>query len=391
MIREGETILLNPREFQWVFATMNVPLISQVSSSAAMTGPSRRTFWLAVSIAAPMGALATLVLVLLLQKPVEVEELPSVEAVRGRTVVAGGRNGPIEVPTPAPASIAPPPPVHRKGLSSPYDDIVEPAAAKHGVPADLVRAVIRVESNNNPRAVSRVGARGLMQLMPATAKQLDVKNAFDAEQNINGGAKYLKQLSERFDGDLVKTVAAYNAGPAAVMKYGGKVPPYEETQKYVKRVMGYYSNAISATGPLAVPTPLLQVTDDPSSILVWPAPGLIVRKLSMRGEDRETGVELRVPSASAIRAASEGRVVAVLKERDGKKSVTVKHDERYSTTYAHLSVVLVDVNDVVAAGDVIGNAPAQAGNGASVIRFDLRESDVPRDPIDFRWRGVNRE
>lgn len=115
---------------------------------------------------------------------------------------------------------------------------IDDSARKFKLPVQLVTAIIKVESNFNPRAVSSEGARGLMQLMPSTARNLGVRNAFDITQNINGGCKYLKGLLEQFDGNLELAVAAYNAGPGAVEKYG-RVPPYKETQNYVKRVLAY--------------------------------------------------------------------------------------------------------------------------------------------------------
>lgn len=115
---------------------------------------------------------------------------------------------------------------------------IDDSARKFKLPVQLVTAIIKVESNFNPRAVSSEGARGLMQLMPTTAERLGVRNSFDITQNINGGCKYLKGLLERFDGNLELAVAAYNAGPGAVAKYG-KVPPYRQTQDYVKKVLAY--------------------------------------------------------------------------------------------------------------------------------------------------------
>lgn len=120
--------------------------------------------------------------------------------------------------------------------SSPYADVINAASARTGVPAKLIAAVAKQESGFNPKAVSRAGAEGIMQLMPATAKGLGVTNPLDATQSINGGATYLASLLKRFDGDTTKAVAAYNAGPGAVIKYGG-VPPYAETQKYVRNVL----------------------------------------------------------------------------------------------------------------------------------------------------------
>ncbi len=116
--------------------------------------------------------------------------------------------------------------------------IVDDAARKFKLSTQLVTAIIKVESNFNPRAVSSEGAIGLMQLMPATAERLGVKNAFDIRQNINAGCRYLKGLVDRFEGNLELAVAAYNAGPGAVEKYG-KIPPYKETRNYVKRVLAY--------------------------------------------------------------------------------------------------------------------------------------------------------
>jgi hypothetical protein len=115
---------------------------------------------------------------------------------------------------------------------------VQKAAAKYNLPPALINAVIRAESNFKAKAVSSAGAQGLMQLMPATAKELGVKNPFDIEQNIDGGAKYLRKMLDRFGGNVRKALAAYNAGPGTVIKYNGRVP-YPETRQYVKRVLRF--------------------------------------------------------------------------------------------------------------------------------------------------------
>jgi soluble lytic murein transglycosylase-like protein len=116
---------------------------------------------------------------------------------------------------------------------------ISKAAQKYDLPVKLIKGVIRAESNFQVKAVSQAGAQGLMQLMPATARDLGVKNPFNIEENIDGGARYLRKMLDSFGGDLKLALAAYNAGPEAVIKYGGKVPPYLETQQYVQRVLRF--------------------------------------------------------------------------------------------------------------------------------------------------------
>ena len=126
-----------------------------------------------------------------------------------------------------------------KASRTEIDGLIDEYASKHGIDADFVKAVVRQESGFNPKATSKCGAMGLMQLMPATAKGLGVTNAYDPEQNIEGGTKYLKGLLDRFDNNKELELAAYNAGPNAVKKYKG-IPPYAETQNYVKSIMKSY-------------------------------------------------------------------------------------------------------------------------------------------------------
>jgi soluble lytic murein transglycosylase len=126
-----------------------------------------------------------------------------------------------------------------RGDTRPYLNEIIEASNRYGVPDRLVTAVIRAESGFNPRAVSRKGAQGLMQLMPATASNLGVRNSFDPRENIHGGVRHLRALIDRFPGNLPLAIAAYNAGEKAVLTYGG-IPPYPETQDYVGKVMRFY-------------------------------------------------------------------------------------------------------------------------------------------------------
>jgi soluble lytic murein transglycosylase-like protein len=133
-----------------------------------------------------------------------------------------------------------------------YESLIEEHASLNDVNPDLVRAVIQAESAFDPRARSVKGAMGLMQLMPATASELGVDDPYNPAQNIRGGVKYLKQLLDAYDGRVELALAAYNAGPGAVKKYGGTVPPYRETQDYVARISGKVS-AEGTTGAAASP------------------------------------------------------------------------------------------------------------------------------------------
>ena len=148
----------------------------------------------------------------------------------------------------APASAAP----AATGAATPFAAEIDAAAARNGVDPALLRGLIRQESNFNAGATSPAGAMGLTQLMPATAAGLGVTNPSDPAQNIEGGAKYLKQQLDRFGGDVAKALAAYNAGPGAVQKYNG-VPPYAETQNYVKNVTAYANEYRQAGAAVTAP------------------------------------------------------------------------------------------------------------------------------------------
>ena len=142
---------------------------------------------------------------------------------------------------------------------TPFQKLILAAASRYHLDPDLIHSVISIESNFNPKAVSPKNARGLMQLMPRTAEILGVKDSFDPEQNIEGGTRYLRDLLAKYKNNLTLALAAYNAGPDTVDKYGHRVPPYLETMKYVQRITKTYAKLkADASGPASgapPPTP----------------------------------------------------------------------------------------------------------------------------------------
>jgi soluble lytic murein transglycosylase-like protein len=162
-------------------------------------------------------------------------------AVQQAMAQGDGAADPATAPASAPNAPAMVPPAQ-------IDRLVSTSAAQWGVDPALVKAIIANESGFNANATSGVGAQGLMQLMPGTAAGLGVADAYDPAQNVSGGTRYIRGLLDRFKGDLPKAIAAYNAGPGAVEKYGG-IPPYPETQNYVQNVLASYDKYRSQPSP----------------------------------------------------------------------------------------------------------------------------------------------
>ena len=149
-----------------------------------------------------------------------------------------------------------------------YDAIVDAAARRYDIPVELIHSIIRAESNYNSRAVSPKGAKGLMQLMPVTAKIYGVKKVFDPKENIEGGVRYLNDLIKLYKSNTGLVLAAYNAGQEAVKKYEG-IPPYPETKNYIKRVMSTYSRAMIRTK-----TTIYQYYDESGRLVLTNSPYL---------------------------------------------------------------------------------------------------------------------
>ena len=181
------------------------------------------------------------------------------------------------------------------------EPFIQEAATVHGMSPSLIRAVIQTESRFNPLAVSRVGAQGLMQLMPTTARHVGIENPFDPRENILGGTKYLSTLLDRFKGNTAKALAAYNAGPTVVARHRG-LPPYRETQGYVRKIQK-----------------LVQNTDAEFSL---PATK-VVRKASLRSRaSRKAAISRNAArSKTTVRKASRPQVVKKASARTAKKPV----------------------------------------------------------------------
>ncbi len=148
-------------------------------------------------------------------------------------------------------------------VKPPYRELVEAAAARYSVDADLITSVIAVESNFDPKALSRKNARGLMQLLPETAARLGVQNIYDPQENIDAGTRYLRELLQKYNNDLVLALAAYNAGPERVQQYG-RIPPFAETISYVRRVKrGYEISKSKASMKTPAPAGAIAATSLP--------------------------------------------------------------------------------------------------------------------------------
>ena len=165
-----------------------------------------------------------------------------------RSLIGSARNSaPDQAPVAKPQTKNPSPNAAQTAAAPPYDGIIDAAAQRNGLDPALVGAVIAQESDYRADAVSTAGAMGLMQLMPDTAHELGVADPFDAAENVEGGARLLRSLLDRYNGRLDLALAAYNAGPAAVDRFGG-IPPYAETQRYVSAIMSRYRAAVLQSG-----------------------------------------------------------------------------------------------------------------------------------------------
>ena len=250
--------------------------------------------------------------------------------------------------------------------------LVDKYAGRYGIPLYIARNLVRVESGGRQNAVSPSGARGVMQLTPATAKALGV-DINDPEQNIEGGMRYLRQQYDRF-GRWDLALAAYHSGPQAVIKYNS-VPP--RSQAFVRRILGTGA-AVASRG--SVPRPQLDRG------FTWPVEGPVMRGFGSNGHRYHAGIDISAPQGTLIRAARAGRVALADWYYDYGRTVIVDHGDGVSTLYGHASKLLVSPGEAVEERQDIALVGCTGRCTGPHVHFEVRVNGVAVDPLG---QGVN--
>ncbi|HEU5300438.1 MAG TPA: peptidoglycan DD-metalloendopeptidase family protein [bacterium] len=249
--------------------------------------------------------------------------------------------------------------------------LVDGYARKYGIPVTLARNLVRVESGFRQDAVSPSGARGVMQLLPATARALGV-DIDDPEQNIEGGMRYLRMQYDRF-GRWDLAVAAYHAGPAAVAKAGG-IPP--KSAEFVRRVVG--------SAPAAAPARSADLAHRLASGFAWPLQGLLTARFG-RGH---SGIDLAAPKGTPIRASRTGTVIHTGRYYEYGQTVILDHGHGVTTLYGHTSAILVGKGRKVSAGHVIARVGCTGRCTGPHVHFEIRVRGRAIDPLAGRTAGL---
>lgn len=265
------------------------------------------------------------------------------------------------------------------GYSGKYASQINKASQTYGIDPNIIAAVIQAESSFNPNARSHAGAQGLMQLMPGTARYLGVKDPFNIEQNIMGGTKYLAEQLKAFGGDLKMALAAYNAGPGNVRKYGG-IPPFKETQNYVKKITEALGKTVNTSQSIGN-----SVADYYLSNKFRFTSGFGKRNTGIKGAStNHLGIDLAAPAGTDIKSLRNGKVVASYYHNNQGHVIRIQQDDGVVAQYQHMQGKSpIAVGQSVSAGQSIGKVGSTGRSSGNHLHLEITKNGAKVDPKKY--------